>query len=384
MRFSRGASLRRLLLIIVIAAVSIIAAPAIRSTFAEEDSPALKSLREKLRETKPKLAEQFDKRLTQSRDEIKRFQSGGHLVFGRVEVEGDVDPRHVVAQMIIFEDGYFVDAIKAAEKPIGFRLTGYDTTLVIPKGAVPDEDLGTIQLKKLAKNQLSSASGQLKIEAHPKAPKIEEVTLRWDIRPDPINTPGNGFEGYSEFYQAITAKPTANGAFSVSDISPGKYNFIAQAPNCIQVHRNLALEEGKTRQMRVINLEMARKMNVEFAVSESGDFNNAEFKTTSLKADDRWRASDKTPDWGFDLLIGQQDEKLLLSYRYAPCYILDLGAKELDDDLFVDEAKLKSQQPQSVPVIEGHVYVIYQHSWNQWILMRTSEVGAIAASDDKK
>lgn len=93
-----------------------------------------------------------------------------------------------------------------------------------------------------------------------------------------------------------------------------------------------------------------------------------------MKADDRWRASDLTPEYAFDLLISQKDGKLVLDHRYGPCHIEDLGEAKVTDELEVDLDKLESRQPQSVPVKEGHVYIIRQVTWNLWILVRTSEV----------
>lgn len=115
-------------------------------------------------------------------------------------------------------------------------------------------------------------------------------------------------------------------------------------------------------------------MNVEFAVSKEGDFTGAKFKKATLKADDRWRASDETPAYGFDLLIAQKDGKLLFDHRYGPCHIEDLGAAKVTDELEVDLDKLEARQPQNVPIKEGHVYVILQSSWKHWILVRATHV----------
>jgi hypothetical protein len=347
-----------------------------------DDAAALKTLQDKLKADKPKLAEEIEKRLKQAQERIAQINRG-HIVFGRVHVEGDVDPRQVVAQMFILEDGYFIGPTGSTEKPIGFRLNGYENIIVNPKGQGPIEDLGTVEIKKLAPDQLCSATAEVTIEAHPNAPKLTDVTVTWDIRPHPINTPSNGFEGRPPDYQPMTPIIEANGKFSLKGLSPGPYNVTIKAPNCVVSHRSLTIGPGEARNMKPFHLEMIRQMNIEYAVSPDGSFDQAEFKTATLKADDRWRASDATPEWGFDLLIGQKEETLQLETRYGPCNMQDLGKLQLDDELKIDEQEFKNKQPMNVPAKEGHVYIIYHKTWNQWILLRTTEVNELVANKPK-
>jgi hypothetical protein len=283
--------------------------------------------------------------------------------------------------MIILQDGYFVDAVGAAQQPIGFRLTGYESAILIPKGPEPIEDVGTVHLKQLPPDRLCSATGRLAIESNPDAPKQNEVIINWQLPADPINTPSNGTEGISNFHHQISAKVDDDGTFSVSGLSPGKYTLYVNAPKCVHFFKEIELVEGRTNRIGVVRLEVARKMNVEYAVSKEDDFNSVDFLKTTLTANDRWRASDDVPEYGFDLLIGQKDSNLLLEYRYAPCHILDLGFAELDDELKVNLAILKANQPQKVPVVEGHVYVIFQSHWKHWILLRTTEVNSTATAN---
>jgi hypothetical protein len=285
--------------------------------------------------------------------------------------------------MIVLDEGYFVDAIGAARRPIGFRLNGFESAVVTPEGPGPIENLGTIQLKRLPPERLCSAKGKLQIESHPNAPKFEDVTVTWDLPPDPINTPSNGTEGTSGHYRPVTSKVAADGTFAVNGMSPGRMHLVVRAPNCVQCFQVVDLREGKTIELEMIRPEMVRKMNVEYAVSKEGDFNDVEFNKTSLKADERWRASNDTPEYGFDLLIAQKGGNLLLDYRYGPCHIHDLGTADFTDELKIDVKELERKQPQSVPVEEGHIYVIFQASFKHWILMRTTEVRSIAAETAK-
>lgn len=348
----------------------------------DKEDEALKVLQAKLRESNPKLADEFDKRLKQSLKEVDQYKRG-HVVFGRVEVEGDKDPRGVVSQMIILEGGYFVDAIGVAGKPIGFRLNGYESVEVTPAGPGPIEELAPVVLKPLPPDRLCTAKGRLKLESQPGVPKPDGLTVTWDMPAHPINTPHNGTEGLTGFYRPVVSKVADDGTFEASGMSPGRFTIHVNARDYVQYFQTVELTAGEAQKLDVIPLELARKMNVEYAVSKEGDFNDVEFKKTSLSANDRWRSNDDVPAYGFDLLIGQKDHKLVLDYRYAPCHIQDLGVADLSDELKVDMNELKAKQPQSVPVEEGHIYIVLQSSWKHWILFRATEVNTIAVKTQK-
>jgi len=348
----------------------------------DDENPALKTLQAKLRETNPKLAMEFGRRVKQSLTEVNQYQRG-HVVFGQIQVEGDKDPRAVVSQMIILKGGYFVDAIGAAGNPIGFRLNGYESAVVTPAGPGPIEELQPIVMKRLPAERLCAAKGRLQLESHPDVAKPEDLTVTWDLPADPINTPSNGTEGLTGFYQPVVSQVAADGTFAVSELSPGKSNIRVNAQNYVHYFRTVELAEGETQKLDVIQLDLVRKMNVEYAVSKEGDFDGVEFKKTSLSANDRWRSNNDVPEYGFDLMIGQKDRKLVLDYRYGPCHIQDLGVADLSDELKVDMNALKAKQPQSVPVEEGHVYIVLQSSWKHWILFRATDVNTIATEAPK-
>ncbi len=75
------------------------------------------------------LAAALEKRLDAERAELATTVTSspnGRVIVGRVVVVGGaIDPREVKAQMPIYEDGWFVEAISDAGKPVEFRLEGY-------------------------------------------------------------------------------------------------------------------------------------------------------------------------------------------------------------------------------------------------------------------
>ena len=345
--------------------------PTICHSQTAEPDHNIESFLTELNSTKPKLAEVFKQRLEVSQREIDSYQKG-HLVFGRVVLEDGRSPRAVISQMILLEDGSFVDAIGVSGEPIGFRLHGYEPVNVTPKGPGPSENLGVIRMKRLPANQLASATGQLIVETRPGAPRLDNIQVTWSIAADPVNTPHNGTEGLNPFHQIVNSEIAADGSFTVKGMSPGKYYLTMTAPNCVMQNREIVFAEGESKKLLPISVEVVRKMNVEFAVSGTSDFRDAMYSKTVLKADDRWRASDDTPPYACDLMIGQIDGKLMLRHVYGPCHTMDLGPGQLSDQLDVDLDQLDSQQNQNIPVEDGHVYLVHQASWKHWIVLRTT------------
>lgn len=209
----------------------------------------LKRVRALLQETSPKLAADFEKRLKQSQREVEQYKKG-HVVFGQIQLEDSKDPRSVVSQMIVLENGFFVDAVGEAGKPIGFRMHGYESVTVIPKGPGLLENLGIIRLKPLPENRFASAKGRVTIEPHAEAPNPNKVVVNWQFPAEPINTPHNGTEGITPFYPDVQSKVGADGTFEVSRMSPGKYTLYVKAPNCVQLFRDIELVEGQADRTR--------------------------------------------------------------------------------------------------------------------------------------
>lgn len=342
-----------------------------RSSDADDGQTDLDKLVAELREKKPRLSEEFEKRLAQSRKEVENYKRGS-VVFGQVELEEGKDARAVTSQMIVLEDGYFVDAIGAIGNPFGFRLHGYEAVDVTPKESGSVENLGVIRMKRLPDDQLASVSGRLRFEGAKDETVAEKIQVTWNITGYPINTPHNGTEGTTGFHKSVISEVAKDGTFTASGMSNGKYNLYVAVPGFVKQLQTVEFQKAESKELPPILLERVRKVNVEFAVSKECDFNDATFKKTVLKADDRWRANDEVPEYAWDLALSQKNGKLLLRYSYAPCHIVDLGAHELDDELTVNDNELARTHAQNVPVEEGHVYLVHQASWKHWILFRTT------------
>jgi hypothetical protein len=354
-------------------------APSLSFGQAEYDGNTSELLRE-LRAKSPQLADEFERRLKQSLGEVEQFKRG-HVIIGRIVLEGDQgarppDPRAVTSQMNILQYGHFVDAVGAADRLVGFRLHGYEPVNLIPRGPGPIEHVGIVRMKQLPKDRLSSAKAKVQIEAYPGAPKPEQVDLTWTIQGEPINTPHNGTEGYLPQFRLppLKANVSADGTFSVSGLSPASYYLSVSAPNCARQGRTINFGEGESRELEPIFLEVVRKMNVEYIVSTDGDFKKGDIQRKMLTTDDRWKVSNDAAQYGWDLQIGQKDGMLLLNSSYGPCHITDLGAAQLTEKRNVGPGDIKQNQPQGVPVQDGHVYLVHQAHWKHWFLFRATLV----------
>jgi hypothetical protein len=361
-------------------------APAVAKT-ARPAAPldaSIDDLLKKLKGRKPQVAAEFQRRLDQARREIET-SNRGHIVFGRIVLDGgkgakSADARAVVSQMIILEEGYFVDAVGAADKPIGFRLHGFEPVDVVAQGPGPVEDLGIVHLAPLPAQRTASVKGRLKIEPHAGAPQPQQARLSWQIMDGPINTPHGGTEGGNQFTQShVDCKVAPDGTFSAFGLSPAKYYLSVTAPTCADQLHYFDFTEGESKQLDPVTLEFARGMSAEYVVSPEGDFRkSARPETKKLRAGDRWSVSSDTANYGFDLTIGQKDRKLLLNWSYGPCYITDLGAATLAERLGAGPADSAGSQAQGVSVEDGHVYLVHQPTWKHWFLFRAT----LAESED--
>ena len=93
-------------------------------------------------------------KIDRDQKEIQAYKVG-HVVVGRIQLDGTDDPEFIRSQMMIFEEGFFSDAVRDLKRPIAFRMLGYrPVDAAIPAGASPDDsgaiDLGTIRMEKCA------------------------------------------------------------------------------------------------------------------------------------------------------------------------------------------------------------------------------------------
>ncbi|MHC4735817.1 MAG: hypothetical protein ACYTDW_15375, partial [Planctomycetota bacterium] len=68
--------------------------------------------------------EELEAKITKAREEVQS-RKRGHVIVGRVVLDGDGDVRDVKAQMEILDEGYFAGPTRDLVRPVGFRMHQY-------------------------------------------------------------------------------------------------------------------------------------------------------------------------------------------------------------------------------------------------------------------
>lgn len=301
--------------------------------------------------------------IEKAQETVKRY-GGGHVIVGRVQLDGPGDPRDVNAQMEILEDGYFAGETKDLVRPVGFRMHGYAPLDLELKGRSGEiVDVGTIHMKQLAKAELLALRGRAQLEGQENA---DGVSVRLSVMNGAVNTPHNGTSPRRHWPALVMAEIAGDGAFVAEGFSPIEYYCTVQAPGFVMKSFPVAFESGKNLDLGTILLERPFEIALTYFVTDKPPFDSSPEQKSVLSGGDRWKA---TPDiYGWDLEFKQKDGEILFDYSYAPCYLMDLGEGSIHD--FVQNASDENPQerPQKMKVQSGHVYLLNQAHWKRWVL----------------
>ncbi len=307
----------------------------------------------------------LEQKIMKERQTIEKYHRG-YIIIGKVELDGPGDPRDVKAQMEILEDGYFASHVKDLDRPIGFRLHGYEPLDVSMPSKFDDIiDLGTIVLKKLPPEDFASLKGRLKLQ---RGKKYEDATVKLTIRVDPINTVNGGFAPRSRRSEAITAEISDDGTISATGFSPAKYYCSISAPGHDDQSEVISFSSGKEHNLGTIRLEASHQIYLSYIVADSPEFDIARKEEVTLWSGDRWKA---TPDiYGWDLKFEQVEGEVQFDSSYFPCFIKDLGKGNLEDFIKKATKKQPEKDPRGETVKSGHVYLLDHQMWKHWVLFR--------------
>lgn len=276
-----------------------------------------------------------------------------HIIVGRVEVEGNDDPRDVDAQMEILPKGYFAGPIRDLNSPVGFRLNGYapyDLPLAVHDGLVID--VGTIQMKRLPESELAKLAGEVELDDAAKLNTVK-VLIRTDN--GPVNTPSGGTEPRPHYAGAITPTVDSDGRFSQSGLSPIDYYVSINAPGYVGQNRRVTLSSGAVYQLGTTKLEKPRRINIEYVNMKNGGFDLKAVKQTVVQGGQRWIIDPKEISW--QLEFQQEKGELYFNPRYGPVFLADLGEGDLDQFATV-ETSVAQNDPSKEAVTKGHVYLL--------------------------
>jgi beta-lactamase regulating signal transducer with metallopeptidase domain len=310
--------------------------------------PTLESLADK---------SQVEKHIDESLDEIRKRRAG-HVIVGRVQVEGDAPPTEVNAQMEILGGGYFAGATRDLERPVGFRLHGYapyDLKLSGKSGKVVD--VGTIHMKRLGDAELSPIAGRVELE---EGGDLQSVSLQLSIQEGPVNTPSNGTEPRPDWPDPIEVPLDAAGRFYTTGFSPARYYLTVTAPGWVKQGREVEFHDGEITDLGTIRLERPRRIEIEYILARDLSFHLDEAKALVLEGGSRWQTTPHQYRW--DLEFKQKNGQLSFAWSYGPIYLADLGPGSLADYLKIGSGAAQNP-PNQVALVNDHVYLLRRPDW---------------------
>lgn len=302
-------------------------------------------------------------RIEKAQETIERY-GVGHVIVGRVLLDGAGDPRDVTAQMEILQDGFFAGETRDLFRPVGFRMHGhapYDLELKGRTGVVVD--VGTIYMKELSKDALLTLKGRVELEGQENA---DGVAMRLSVRNGPVNTPHNGISPRPRWPAPVMVEINDDGTFLAGGFSAIEYYCTIEAPGFVQKAFAIAFELDQNHDVGTVRLVRPVEIELAYVVADKPPFDPSQVRKAVLSGGDRWKA---TPDiYGWDLEFKQEKGVVLFDYSYAPCYLIDLGVGSLKEFIQKASEVNPQTQPRKQKVQNGHVYLMNQAHWNRWVL----------------
>jgi hypothetical protein len=316
--------------------------------------------------------EELEAKIAKARERVQQ-RKVGHVIVGRVVLDGMGNVRDVKAQMDILSEGYFAGPVKDLERPVGFRMHQYAPYDLQLKGIVKDEkmdlvDVGTIHMKPLSTDELVSFKAQVDLE---EGGDISQTKIELSVRNGPVNTPTNGTEPRRYWPDPIKISIQEDGLAQADGFSPIEYWCSVTAPGYLKKKGfEIEFKPGKTLDLGTITLEIPKQIELAYIVTENPPFSPDDLKTIIIPAGTRWKAVEDI--YGWDIEFKQEKGAVLMAYSYAPCYLWDLGDRDINQYVNIDTSNLSQRLQRNPEAIHGHVYLVHQNHWKRWILFKIS------------
>ena len=315
--------------------------------------------------------EELEAKIARARENVQRRKTG-HVIVGRVVLDGQGNVRDVRAQMEILSEGYFAGPTRDLDRPVGFRMHQYAPYDLQLKDIVKDEktdlvDVGTIHMKPLSKDELVGLKAQVELEEDG---DVSQAKIRLSVRNGPVNTPSNGTEPRRYWPDPIEIPVQEDGLVQADGFSPIDYWCSVTAPGYLKKGFTIEFKAGETLDLETIILEKPKQIELTYIVSKEPPFNMDNLKTVRIPSGTRWKAVDDI--YGWDLEFKQEKGAILMRYSYAPCYLWDLGDGQIDRYVNTDGSGLGQKLRDDPPADNEHVYLLHQASWERWVLFKIS------------
>jgi len=314
---------------------------------------------------------ELEAKIAKARKGVQKHE-WGHVIVGRVVLDGDGEVRYVHAQMEILPEGYFAGPTRDLDRPVGFRMHQYAPYDLKLKGMKKDEktdlvDVGTIHMKPLSKDELVGLKARVELE---EGGDVSQAKIRLSVRNGPVNTPSNGTEPRRYWPDPIEIPVQEDGLVQADGFSPIDYWCSVTAPGHLKKDFTIEFKAGETLDLETITLEKPKQIELAYIVSKEPPFNMDNLKTLRIPSGTKWKAVDDI--YGWDLEFKQEKGAILMSYSYAPCYLWDLGDGQIDQYVNTDGSGLSQKLRKDPPADNGHVYLVHQVMWKRWVLFKIS------------
>jgi hypothetical protein len=291
----------------------------------------------------------------------------GHIIVGKVVLDGQGDVRDVIAQMEILPDGCFASATKDLVRPIGLRMHRYAPYDLQLKGMLGElVDVGTIHMTPLREEQTANLKGKVVLEGNG---DISQAVLYLRVVNCVINTPDNSTSGRNYWPEPIKIQATKTGIIEASGFSPINYYCTIEMPGSPEKALGTNFKSGQTFDFGTVTLEKPKQIWLSYIVSRKPRFDLNHLKNVAIAGGTRWKAADnKSSFW--DLEFRQEKGFILMKASYGPCFLQDLGKGEIADYVNVDKTKIGQNQPWNQKAKNEHVYLLNQEHWKRWVLFK--------------
>ncbi|HCO94558.1 MAG TPA: hypothetical protein DIU00_11510, partial [Phycisphaerales bacterium] len=278
---------------------------------------------------------ELEAKIAKARKGVQKHE-WGHVIVGRVVLDGDGEVRYVRSQMEILPEGYFAGPTRDLVRPVGFRMHQYAPYDLQLKGMKKDQerdlvDVGTIHMKPLSKEELVSLKAQVELE---EGGDVSEAKIELSVRNGPVNTPSNGTEPRRYWPDPIEIPVQEDGLAQADGFSPIDYWCSVTAPGYLKKGFAVKFTPGETLDLETITLEKPKQIELAYIVSKEPPFNMDNLKTVRIPSGARWKAVDDI--YGWDLEFKQEKGSVLMTYSYAPCYLWDMGDGQIDQYVNID------------------------------------------------
>lgn len=185
-------------------------------------------------------------------------RSKAPVLLGRVLVPEGQDPREVLAQMEILDEGWYVTPLANGDRTVGLSMWGCEPVILEPTAARIEGPFALAPVQRLlpvAPARQARLRGCLTL-----AP--DEVAERGDLQLMlamwPLNVAGDEVELRTVWPAPQMPKFDKNGCFETAGLAPGRYQLVVRKEGYVSTAWTVVLGPGEIRDMGMLHAERGK------------------------------------------------------------------------------------------------------------------------------